>query len=473
MSEIKGSTQPNGLTGNVVENVLIETPPEVASNSTKTLATQMQRRFPGTISYQDNKVSRALFFGRDDEAQRLLHLILAETLVVLFAKSGNGKTSLLHAKIFKKLRDRNFLPIVARLNHKDYSPEEVIKNELLALNALPNFELITDTANLQDGLITYFQKTEIWSSDDKLFTPVIILDQFEEIFTLEHNAKYRDDFFSLLGGMLKARREGLLNIKIIIAIREDFLGYLKRLTNIIPTTYSNMFRLEGLNKDYITEVIEKPAGIEIDGTRFVSEKFSFSPGAIEQLQRFLSPKNGKWNATEEIEPIQLQIICSELEERVIKNEIISIDGKIEIQESDLGGEKGLQEILGYYYDKQLGKLRAELVLNSNEITAIRNVIEKELIAGEKRVPLAYEALANRKDIRKDGIDLLIANRLLRVEERGTNSLVEICHDTLVEPILNAYRERRGDEVAMKRNKMILMIASLAIVSVAAILVFFL
>lgn len=39
------------------------------------------------------------FFGRDDEARQLTGLIIAHRAVLLYAQSGAGKTSLLHAKV--------------------------------------------------------------------------------------------------------------------------------------------------------------------------------------------------------------------------------------------------------------------------------------------------------------------------------------------------------------------------------------
>jgi WD40 repeat protein len=464
MNEVSEKMQPE------IEMAMIET-----TTLQETTSEEKQRRYPGTVSYADNEISGKLFFGRDEEVKRLVHLILAETLVVLFAKSGNGKTSLLQARVFKKLRDRNFIPIVIRLNEKKQSPEQIIRHKLAEFDKQPDYEVLTGKMVNPDDFIEYLEKTEIWSKDDKLLTPVLILDQFEEIYTLEHNAPYRKAFFNLMAAMLKARKESRVNIKIVIAIREDFLGYLKKMTDIVPTAYTNLFRLEGLNRKYIDDVIALPASIDVKGVEFASEKFYYSPGALEQLKHFLClrKEEGEWKETEEIEPIQLQIICSELEERVIRKEIPEINGRIEIQECDLGGETGLKDILGRYYDKQLNKLKTYLVLKSDEIINIRKIIEKELIAGNKRVPLAYEAIVTRRGIRKDAIDLLIAAKLLRVEDRGLNSLVEISHDTLVEPITAFCKKREREERILKNNRNLLLAASAVIVTIGGILVYFL
>ena len=63
-------------------------------------------RYPGTQSFQ--KTDSHIFFGRDDDCSALLRLIRLEQLVVLYGKSGLGKTSLLNAGILPKLVETTF-----------------------------------------------------------------------------------------------------------------------------------------------------------------------------------------------------------------------------------------------------------------------------------------------------------------------------------------------------------------------------
>ncbi|MCK5313457.1 MAG: hypothetical protein KAJ62_15180, partial [Desulfobacteraceae bacterium] len=67
-------------------------------------------RYPGSRPFTDTHVDRRLFFGRGDEKQSFFHMALAEKLVVIYAKSGMGKTSLLNAGIMKELRAEHYLP---------------------------------------------------------------------------------------------------------------------------------------------------------------------------------------------------------------------------------------------------------------------------------------------------------------------------------------------------------------------------
>ena len=50
----------------------------------------------------------AWFFGRDDEAEEVLTLLMAERIVLLFSPSGAGKTSLIQARLLRQLTAQGF-----------------------------------------------------------------------------------------------------------------------------------------------------------------------------------------------------------------------------------------------------------------------------------------------------------------------------------------------------------------------------
>jgi putative ribosome biogenesis GTPase RsgA len=54
-------------------------------------------RYPGARLFSDDALSRKIFFGREREATALTDQILANRMVVVYARSGLGKSSLLNA----------------------------------------------------------------------------------------------------------------------------------------------------------------------------------------------------------------------------------------------------------------------------------------------------------------------------------------------------------------------------------------
>ena len=58
--------------------------------------------FIGLQSYTEAQSDS--FYGRDEEIDRLTNLVKSNTLTIVFGKSGTGKTSLLNAGVFPRLR---------------------------------------------------------------------------------------------------------------------------------------------------------------------------------------------------------------------------------------------------------------------------------------------------------------------------------------------------------------------------------
>src|SRR6266545_1110671 len=83
---------------------------------------ESRTRYPGAQPFSDDEISRKTFFGRPRESRDLTNTILANRLVVLYAKSGLGKTSLLNAGVAELLRNEKCLPLVVRVNDVQHGP---------------------------------------------------------------------------------------------------------------------------------------------------------------------------------------------------------------------------------------------------------------------------------------------------------------------------------------------------------------
>ena len=70
--------------------------------------------WPGLMPFTE--ATQAFFHGRDAEAAELLRRVRRERLTILFGQSGLGKTSLLCAGLFPRLRAVDFLPVYLRLD---------------------------------------------------------------------------------------------------------------------------------------------------------------------------------------------------------------------------------------------------------------------------------------------------------------------------------------------------------------------
>ena len=139
--------------------------------------------WPGLVPYTE--ATQAYFHGRDAETAELLRRVRREHLTILFGESGLGKTSLLCAGLFPRLRAADFLPVYIRL---DWSTAQIFPvaqvGQALAVN-LTEHNVEGRPPRPDETLWGYFhdKQTEFWSRRNRLVTPVLIFDQFEEIFT--------------------------------------------------------------------------------------------------------------------------------------------------------------------------------------------------------------------------------------------------------------------------------------------------
>jgi hypothetical protein len=70
--------------------------------------------FVGPRPFRRDPEEQELFFGRNYESERIISLIYSHKLVLVYAQSGAGKTSLFNANIIPALEQRGLqvLPIV-------------------------------------------------------------------------------------------------------------------------------------------------------------------------------------------------------------------------------------------------------------------------------------------------------------------------------------------------------------------------
>jgi tetratricopeptide (TPR) repeat protein len=416
-------------------------------------------RYPGSTPFQDTPLDRRIFFGRDYEAELVFHKILGENLLVLFGKSGIGKTSLLNAGIMSQLRENDFVPLYIRFNDPDTDPlKTVCSNQ--KMKDIIDSKTVDYNKGDERSLWIFFKTAEFWSPDDKLLTPVLILDQFEEFF-VHHSPEDRKEFILQLAELTrdklwrsskdslrylkekKFQNSGTPDIRIVILIREEFVGLLEEMANDIPGILRNHFRILPLNRNQAEEAIVKPAKLASASEQFDSESFEYEPDALEAILDFLCIRHeqGKWIKTDEVESFQLQVICRYIEDDLIKN-----NKKQVIKKDDFGGKSGLQKIFKEFY---------ECELKNYETFTRENIIklcEEGLISiKDRRLSLEQDQIKHNFKVSEKQLDELVNNRLLRSEKRVGSVYYELSHDTLIKPI-REYQSKRLNEKQINEKK---------------------
>jgi hypothetical protein len=230
------------------------------------------------------------FFGRADETDQLLSLILGHKVVLVYAQSGAGKTSLLNAKIIPELEGNELqvLPVARVGGYQGLrGPQDIDNSEFEMANekldsAISNVHILNpfmynaiqsiidinaqkthDSSSLLSDVTTFsdFLEKKIIQEGFKKGTKrkkpiVIIFDQLEELFRASIYSSYemQKDFFYQIANALD--KDNLS--RVVLVIREDYLAHLDPFREILPEKLRPRFRLEPLDKDEAKDAIEKP-----------------------------------------------------------------------------------------------------------------------------------------------------------------------------------------------------------------------
>ncbi len=414
-----------------------------APNAAAEHSVDRQQPWLGLESFTEE--TRGFFHGREEEVAELSRRVQRKLLTVLFGQSGLGKTSILRAGIVPRLRPEGYCPVYVRI---DYSPEtpppsDQIKQAIFRATESSGTWTQPGSAVEGESLWEFLHHRDdiLRDAAGKPLVPLLIFDQFEEIFTLaqaddagrKRAAQFIDDLADLVENRapkaLEARLESDDSIverfdfsradyRILIALREDYLAHLEGVKGVMPSITQNRMRLARMNGQQALAAVMKPGG------KLVSEEVA------ESIVRFISGGSELRNA--EVEPSLLSLICREL------NNARIAQGRPEISADLLAGTH--DTILSEFYERTV----------ADQPAAVRKVIEDELLTesgyreslAEERVVKAFAAAGAAPD----ALAKLVNRRLLRIEERLDVRRVELTHDVLCSVVLSS-RELRHEREA--------------------------
>ncbi|MDB5193245.1 MAG: hypothetical protein JWQ96_2808 [Segetibacter sp.] len=406
--------------------------------------------FLGLESYKESQADQ--FFGREEEIKDLVQHIQYNTLTFLFGKSGTGKTSLLNAGVFPELREEDYIPFRIRLIYNSESPSlisqvwEVLKAEITRLNYKVEALIPGDT------LWEFFHRESLW----KIITPVLVFDQFEEIFTLtEKYPKRKEEVEELLieladlveNQVPKKVKARYLNsnaqidyeykkqrVKVLISFREDFLAEMESITARIPSAKSVRYRLKPLNGYKALEVITKTWKSAIgksEAEQIVTYTVNGNSGDNNSHRKLVSQFD-----VLEVEPALLSQVCSKLEKERGEEKLDKISG-------EFLKKYPKENILSTIYTEALKK-------SSGSVTDTKKpVIDKAYLLEQKAKKFIEDNLVNAKGFREKftytdinpGILPVIDGMQSLIFIRRDGQYIELAHDVIA-AVVKKQREKR-------------------------------
>ena len=419
-----------------------------------TTAEQLDRDnpWPGLESFEEN--ARAFFHGRDHESTSLLSHVLEGPITVLYGGSGLGKTSLLRAGLFPLLRDRHLLPVYVRFDLEPGAPPLTRQLHQSVYDSI--------RANVPDPMLP-LEDESLWeylhradfglrSEQSDPLSPVIVLDQFEELCTPGEGipdlvAELRTELGDLVENRVPADLASRIeddedvaarfhlqkrNYKLVICLREEFLPELQGWRELLPALGHSRMRLLRMGASEAVDAVHKPAE-EMMPRSLARRVVGIVAG--EDLRRArgtafaeIDPPGddlGAWDASgaPEVEPALLSLFCREL------NDERKWRGQSHFDE--LLVEDAKRDILSNYYLSCVRDLPPH----------VAQFIESELITenGFRDSFVREEAVPSR--LTDDELTLLIRSRLLRLEERYGAQRIELAHDAITD-VIREHRDRR-------------------------------
>ena len=432
----------------------------IASSSTQV---DPERPWLGLRSFDEN--ASAYFFGRDAELRDIFERVQHRPLTVLFGQSGLGKTSLLRAGLVPRLRDAGFLPVVLRLEYEegDPSPADQLREALIqaardAGVTLPR-ELPTDLWLLLHDPHYGFCADPSAASSATLPRPVLILDQFEEIFTLgERKPNAAEDLCAALAVLAENRAPADLDARlaedddlalrlrhdarparVILSLREDFLHMLERWKRAVPAVMENRLELRLLTGPQALLAAVEPGKRRCRDSSLPPIVSDATGAAIVRFVAGVTPEV----PLDEIDavPPLLSLLCAELNEQRVGPEDV-------IRPEQLHGRA--EDILEKFYNRCF----------DSHPSAVRVFVEERLLSHEGFRESTAEDTARHELQRAElsaadadtALKQLVDNRLLVVEERGGIRRVELTHDILTGIARRSRDLRREREATAARRR---------------------
>ncbi|HUD46775.1 MAG TPA: hypothetical protein VMR33_08085 [Candidatus Baltobacteraceae bacterium] len=413
-----------------------------------------QHPWLGLVSFEES--NSEFFFGRATEISELERLVMGAPVTVLFGRSGLGKTSLLRAGVFPRLRARNYLPIYVRLSFSDGAPPLVEQVRQALWGGLQSSKIEARPPDPKETLWEYCHRDDVdfWDARVRLITPILVFDQFEEIFTLGKKShivqgdteKFKEELQALInnsppqqaGDKFKSNPELVEHfdfdkrtVKVLLSLREDYLPDLDALRKQFQGLGQNRMRLEPLTGLQAREIILKP------GEGLVDEPVA------DRIIEFVA--RDKTRAEDEplilenrvVEPALLSVVCRELNQRRLDS------GQSKITAEILSGAK--EEILVKFYDRAMEGISQP----------VREFVEDKLLtAAGYRDRYALSNAIRIPGVTEKALDELVNRRLLRKEPAKGDTWFELTHDLLTGVVQKSrdQREQRQKEEARLREQ---------------------
>ncbi len=223
---------------------------------------------------------REYFFGRDALIAKLFNAVNRSSFSLVLGASGSGKSSVIRAGLIpelkKSLESQKFYDFIFTPNQ---DPFESLHRCLLSEEKDYNFTESQAKVVLQAKPDTIPQVINTLKKDeDKWF---LFIDQFEQLFTICTDLEKRKNFIE---GIVQVAKKGDSSVRIVLAMRSDFLEQFSFYPTIgAIANQNNIHLVTEMYPDELRQAIEQPAA---------KHGVVFEKGLVEQIIKEVEGQSG-------------------------------------------------------------------------------------------------------------------------------------------------------------------------------------
>ncbi|TMI75140.1 MAG: hypothetical protein E6H09_02310 [Bacteroidetes bacterium] len=336
-----------------------------------------QNKVPKSLKFLDayEKNDRGIFFQRDDTIAELYRTVNKSNLTVVFGFSGTGKTSLIQCGLANQFSDTDWMEVLIRKKRNQPINESTF--ESIQSRAKTLFRPIHQSGSTKDYLIECLEQLY----RDYFRTIYLIYDQFEELFIYGTEEEQRD-FISFL----KACVESNLNVKVILVVREEYLGSLYEFEgrkntqgingleenidknadeSTLPGIMDNYFRVGRLSKivvkNLISDILTKNGIKEFENLPHLT-KLNEHYSSLDLIYDNIKDKETKM-----VDLPNLQVYLDKLLRSLP-------EGTTKLLFADLAALGKVDDILAEFLDEKVESIRAGLDCKIEDIWGVLNML---------------------------------------------------------------------------------------------------
>ena len=429
------------------------------------------------------------FKGRTLEIEEMYEGFDRNEFLVCHADSGEGKSSVIEAGLIPKMKKNCYFPIrVIFKSDEHFKNNDVDFDEIICAAIQNEIEKLKDNRGVSVNIV-YPQRFEnsddyelsgwekeligcfAWlklryariTVDNLLYTPVLIFDQFEEVFTNPQSQEWTDKFFAWLQELSTdlcpqriikelekhIGKENFPEIntqkffKAIFSLRSEYVGkldYWGLQRHYIPLLKNNRYLLRPLTMKGAKEVITQQDGY--DGLNDVADNI------IDTLRKMQKGKNFVISKSSELPCIPalfLSIVCSRAFSMSPQERTSFVKSLRTNNDND---ESVIYTLIEGFYEDALSKCK----IPSKEMGVIEDALVNN--EGNRQRISSHADVLKAIDFASQYMEKLGKARLIRIipEYNREDDSIELVHDALCPVILKKKEQRQELEIKVRENQ---------------------